>query len=571
MVFRSDYPDVPLLDLPIHDAVLGGAAARGDLAALVDGITGQRLSHAQLDAATRRTAAGLAEAGVAPGDVIALHSPNTIAYPVAFYAATRAGATVTTVSSLATPGELAAQLRDSGARWIITVSPFLPTALEAAAAVADTPAPIRSIFTCDRAEGHPSLLDLAASTAPEPTPTIEPATDIAVLPYSSGTTGTAKGVMLTHRNIATNLAQLDAVHRPGEGERIIAVLPFFHIYGLTALMNHPLRGGATVVVLPRFDLEQFLQTLQDHRIQGVYAAPPMVLALAKHPAVDRYDLSSLEYVLSAAAPLDADLAALCARRLGIDAVRQAYGMTELSPATHLVPRSDPAPPPGAVGRLIAGTEMRVVSVDADADTDADGPGAAGKDLPAGEPGELLIRGPQVMRGYFGRRTETDAMIDEEGWLHTGDIGCVDDRGYLHIVDRVKELIKYKGYQVAPAELEAVLLAHPGIADAAVIGVTGADGGEVPKAFVVPAPGSSLTPQQVIDHVAGQVAPYKKVRAVEFLDAVPKSAAGKILRRRLRDLERSRPAPAGTPATPDPATQTPMHAGNGAGPEEGPTR
>lgn len=555
MVFRSDYPDVPVLDLPIHDAVLAGAAARGELTALVDGVTGQSLSYARLDAATRRTAAGLAEAGVAPGDVIALHSPNTVAYPVAFYAATRAGATVTTVSALATPGELAAQLRDSGARWIITVSAFLPTALEAAAAVAGTATPIRRIFTCDRGEGHPSLLDLAASTAPEPAPVLHPGTDIAVLPYSSGTTGTAKGVMLTHRNIATNLAQLDAAHRPEVGERIIAVLPFFHIYGLTALMNHPLRAGATVVVLPRFDLEQFLRTLQDQRIQAVYAAPPMVLALAKHPAVDRYDLSSLQYVLSAAAPLDADLAAACARRLGIDTVRQAYGMTELSPGTHVVPRSDPSPPPGAVGRLLASTEMRVVAVDGES------PGSVRKDLPAGEPGELLIRGPQVMRGYFGRPTETDAMIDGDGWLHTGDVGYVDDRGYLHIVDRVKELIKYKGYQVAPAELEAVLLAHPRIADAAVIGVTGADGGEVPKAFVVPTPGGTLTPQQVIDHVAGQVAPYKKVRAVEFLDAVPRSASGKILRRRLRERERARTA----------SIETPVHAGNGAGQEESPSR
>ncbi|MCD0483780.1 AMP-binding protein [Streptacidiphilus sp. ASG 303] len=568
MVYRSEYPDVPVLDVPIHDAVLGGAAGRGDLPALVDGVTGQTLTYAQLDAATRRAAAGLAEAGVAPGDVVALHSPNTVAYPVAFYAATRAGATVTTVSSLATPGEMAAQLRDSGARWIVTVSPFLPTAREAAAALAGTGTPVREIFSCDPAEGHRNLFDLVASTAPEPSPAIDPAADVAVLPYSSGTTGTAKGVMLTHRNIATNLAQLDAAHRPGVGQRIVAVLPFFHIYGLTALMNHPLRCGSTVVVLPRFDLEQFLQTLQDQRIQGVYAAPPMVLALARHPAVDRYDLSSLEYVLSAAAPLDADLADACARRLGIDTVRQAYGMTELSPGTHLVPLTDTSPPPGAVGRLLASTEMRVVAVEG---------GASAEDLPHGEPGELLIRGPQVMKGYFGRPTETDAVVDGEGWLHTGDVGYVDDRGYLHVVDRVKELIKYKGYQVAPAELEAVLLAHPEVADAAVIGVAGPDGGEVPKAFVVRGPGSTLTDQQVIDHVAGQVAPYKKVRAVEFVDAVPKSAAGKILRRRLRERERGAagaqaPAQVPVPGAPAaPATETPTYAGNGAGPEEGPAR
>jgi acyl-CoA synthetase (AMP-forming)/AMP-acid ligase II len=558
MVFHSLYPDVAAIDLPIHEVVLGEAAARGDQPALIDGLTGQSVSYAELDTATRRIAAGLAEAGVAPGDVVALHSPNSIGYPAAFYAITRAGATVTTVSSLATPADLASQLRDSGARWIITVSAFLPTARQAAEAVSCTAAPICEIFTCDRAEGHRSLLDLARSTAPEPSPAVDPATDVAVLPYSSGTTGTAKGVMLTHRNIATNLAQLNALRRTEPGERIIAVLPFFHMYGITALMNSPLRAGATVVVLPRFDIQQFLQTLQDQRVEVIYAAPPIVLALAKHPAVDDYDLSSLRYLVSSAAPLDADLAAACCRRLGIDAIAQAYGMTELSPACHLVPLDEPSPPPGAVGRLLPSTEMRVVRL-GDASSDS-------ADLPAGETGELLIRGPQVMKGYFGRRSETEATIDEDGWLHTGDIGYVDGRGYLHVVDRVKELIKYKGYQVAPAELEAVLLAHPGIADAAAIGVKGADGEEIPKAFVVLSPGSTLTEQQVIDYVAGQVAPYKKVRAVEFLDVVPKSAAGKILRRVLRDR---------VPAQPGALDGTPASAASGAAPssegEEGTVR
>ncbi|MFJ9518679.1 AMP-binding protein [Kitasatospora sp. NPDC101801] len=523
MAFRSDYPDIEPLDLPIHDAVLGDHAGHADTPALVDGLTGQSVSYAQLDGASRRCAAGLAEAGVRKGDRIALFSPNTIAYPVVFYGATRAGATVTTVSSLSTAAELAGQLRDSGARWIVTIALFLPVATEAAAALAAEGSPIEEIFVCDQAEGHRSLADLLASTAPEPTPEIDPATDIAVLPYSSGTTGLPKGVMLSHRNVSSNLLQTDSVHATGQGERILAVLPFFHIYGLTALLNHPLRSGSTVVVLPRFDLEQFLRTIQDQRIEGVFVAPPIVLALAKHPLVEQYDLSSVRYVLSAAAPLDADLAAAAARRLGLERIHQGYGMTELSPVTHVVPLDDPNPPAGTVGRLVASTELRVTALD-----------GSGDELGAGERGELLIRGPQVMQGYFGRKGETDAMIDPDGWLHTGDVGVVDERGYLFVVDRVKELIKYKGYQVAPAELEALLLTHPEVADAAVIGVTGADGEERPKAFVVRTPGSGLTEQQVGDFVAGQVAPYKKVRAVEFIDQVPKSAAGKILRRQLRD-------------------------------------
>ncbi|MFC9330365.1 AMP-binding protein [Kitasatospora sp. NPDC057015] len=531
MVFRSEYPDVEPVDLPVHLAVLGTADGHPDVTALIDGVTGETVSYGRLAAAVRRASAGLAEAGVRPGDVVALYSPNTIAYPVVYFGATAAGATVTTVSSLTTAGELATQLRDSRARWIITVSPFLPVALAAAETVAAAGEPITEIFVCDGAEGHRSLGDLLASTAPAPTPVIDPAADVAVLPYSSGTTGLPKGVMLTHRSIATNLAQTDALYRPAVGERVLAVLPFFHIYGLAALLNQPLRCGATVVVLPRFDLEQFLRTIQEQRVEALIVAPPIVLALAKHPLVDAYDLSSLRYVLSAAAPLDADLAEACARRLGLPRILQGYGMTELSPVTHVVSPYDPDPARGSVGRLVPSTELRIAALDG-AGPEADG------DLGAGRTGEILVRGPQVMKGYFARPNDTAATVDADGWLHTGDVGYVDERGYLFVVDRVKELIKYKGYQVAPAELEALLLTHPQIADAAVIGVHDADGVERPKAFVVRAPGSSLTEEQVAEFVAGQVAPYKKVRAVEFLAAVPKSASGKILRRELRDRERA---------------------------------
>ena len=531
MVFRSEYPDVEPVDLPVHVAVLGTAGDHPDVVALIDGVTGESVRYGELAAAVGRASAGLAEAGVRPGDVVALYSPNTIAYPVAYYGVTAAGATVTTVSSLTTVGELATQLRDSRARWIITVSPFLPAARAAADVLAAEGAPIEEIFVCDGAEGHRSLTDLPASPAPVPAPDIDPAADVAVLPYSSGTTGLPKGVMLTHRSIATNLAQTDALYRPAVGERILAILPFFHIYGLAALLNQPLRCGSTVVVLPRFDLEQFCRTIQEQRVEALIVAPPIVLALARHPLVDRFDLSSLKYVLCAAAPLDADLADACARRLGLPRILQGYGMTELSPVTHVVPPSDPDPARGSVGLLVPSTELRVAAL-------ADDGSGAGSDLGPGESGELLFRGPQVMKGYFGRPSETAATVDEDGWLHTGDVGYVDERGYLFVVDRVKELIKYKGYQVAPAELEAVLLTHPQIADAAVIGVRGADGVERPKAFVVRAPGGALSEQQVVDFVAGQVAPYKKVRAVEFLDTVPKSASGKILRRELRERERA---------------------------------
>ncbi|MFD8965028.1 AMP-binding protein [Streptomyces sp. NPDC059568] len=552
MVFRSEYEDVPAVELPIHEAVLGRAAEFGDTVAIVDGTGGRggrsgtggaggaagavgaasgagatgaavtSLTYAQLDVFHRRIAAAFADAGVRKGDVLALHSPNTVAYPAVFYAATRAGASVTTAHPLATAEELATQLRDSAARWIVTVSPLLDVARRSAELVGG----IEEIFVCDRAEGHRSVLDMARSTAPEPDVTIDPGEDIAALPYSSGTTGVPKGVMLTHRSIATNLAQLEPVMPMRRGDRILAVLPFFHIYGLTALMNAPLRHGATVVVLPRFDLDQFLGAIEKHRINGLYVAPPIVLALAKHPAVAQYDLSSLEYVLSAAAPLDARLAAACSARLNLPPVRQAYGMTELSPGTHVVPLTAASPPPGAVGKLLPGTEMRIVSLD-DPDKDT-GPGAEG---------EILIRGPQVMKGYLGRPEATAEMIDADGWVHTGDVGRTDDDGWLFVVDRVKELIKYKGFQVAPADLEALLLTHEAIADAAVIGVHDTDGNEVPKAYIVRQPGAeALTEGDVMTYVAERVAPYKKVRRVEFIGNVPRAASGKILRRELRDRE-----------------------------------
>ncbi|MEV6569074.1 4-coumarate--CoA ligase family protein [Streptomyces kronopolitis] len=521
-VFRSEYADIAPVELPIHEAVLARAAEYGEQPALVDGLDGTTLSYARLDHLSRRIAAALAASGLRKGDVLALHSPNSVLFPVVFYAATRCGAAVTTVHPLATEDEFTKQLADSGARWIVTVSALLDTARGAAREAGG----VAEILVCDRAPGHRGIQDLAACTDPEPSVALDPATDLAALPYSSGTTGAPKGVMLTHRSIATNLAQLTPLISSGPGDRVLAVLPFFHIYGLTALMNAPLRQGATVVVLPRFDLGQFLTAIERHRITAVYVAPPIVLALAKDPRVADHDLSSLRYLVSAAAPLDAELAAACSRRLGLPPVLQAYGMTELSPGTHVVPLDAPNPPPGAVGKLIPNTEMRLVSLE------------TGADVPPGESGEILIRGPQVMKGYLGRPADTDAMIDPDGWLHTGDVGRADADGWLHVVDRVKELIKYKGYQVAPADLEALLLGHESIADAAVIGVLDADGNEVPKAFVVRQRGARLSEDEVLTYVAGQVAPHKKVRRVEFLDSVPRAATGKILRRELRARERS---------------------------------
>jgi acyl-CoA synthetase (AMP-forming)/AMP-acid ligase II len=299
------------------------------------------------------------------------------------------------------------------------------------------------------------------------------------------------------------------------------VLPFFHIYGMVVILNFGLMRGATIATLPRFELEPFLKALQDYRIALAHIVPPIAVALAKHPSVDQYDLRHMETLFCGAAPLGAGLTDAVQQRLQVT-IKQGYGMTEASPVTHYTDFQSPQRG-GTVGRLVPLTECRIIDVD------------SGRDAAAGQPGEVWIRGPQVMKGYLNNAEATARTVDKEGWLRTGDIGIVDDDGYLTIVDRLKELIKVKGYQVAPAELEALLLQHPRVADAAVIPVTDAECGEVPKAIVVAR--GDLTPDEVIAFVNAQVAHYKRIRHVAFIDAIPKSASGKILRRMLIERER----------------------------------
>jgi acyl-CoA synthetase (AMP-forming)/AMP-acid ligase II len=530
VALTSPYPDVEIPNLSVPEFVLAAGRERPDAPALIDGLKGDVITHGQLAAYVDRVAANLHARGLRKGDVVAVFCPNTPWYPVVFHGIAAAGCVMSPINSLYTPHEIAFQLKDSGAKILITISLFLDRAKEAA-----EQSPVDEIVVLDGAEGHATLFDLLGADAPSVTVDIDPAEDLVTLPYSSGTTGLPKGVMLTHRNLVANVAQTRPLIDLQDDEKIIAVLPFFHIYGLTVLMNQGLQWGATVVTLPRFDLEDFLRTIQDHKITRAFVAPPILVALAKHPIIDQYDLSSLRSILSGAAPLDEQLANAVEQRLrkGADTgvtVAQGYGMTELSPVSHTTPDEGHEPPgaeghevpKGSVGYAIPNTECRLVD-----------PGT-GKDAAEGERGELWIRGPQVMKGYLNNEAATNETIDSDGWLHTGDVAIVDDHGIYSVVDRVKELIKYKGYQVAPAELEAVLLGHPEIADAAVIGVPEKESGEeLPKAFVVRAPGSELTEEAVMAYMAEKVAPHKKIRFVEFIDTVPKSAAGKILRKDLK--------------------------------------
>jgi acyl-CoA synthetase (AMP-forming)/AMP-acid ligase II len=519
LIHTSTEPSVEIPNADVSSFVLADAEERSDRPALVDGPSGRTVSYGELVGAVRGLAAGLAARGIGKSDVVALYMPNLPEYAVVFHGVCSAGATNTTVNPLYTVGELAHQLRDSGARMLVAVPPFLETAREAAAE-----AGVEEVVVVGEAEGATPLAELIDVGGEPPEVDVDPAEDLAVLPYSSGTTGLPKGVMLTHRNLVANLGQMQARLGLGPDDVVIGVLPFFHIYGMTVIMNLSLREGAAVVTMPRFDLDQFLELIESHRVTHAFVVPPIALALAKHPAVEGRDLSSLRIVMSGAAPLGAELADQVGERIGC-VVMQGYGLTETSPVTHCVPPDPQRVKPGSIGPPLADTECRVVDPE------------SGEDVAPGARGELWIRGPQVMRGYLNNAEATAATIDDEGWLHSGDVAVVDDEGYFAIVDRLKELIKYKGFQVPPAELEALLITHPAVSDVAVIGIPDEEAGELPKAFVVC--GADATDDELFDFVAERVAPQKRVRLIERVDEIPKSPSGKILRRVLAEREAQR--------------------------------
>ncbi len=523
MTFSSPYGEIEIPDISITEAVFGGLTeAELGRVALVDGPSGAETSYAELRGQVLAIAGGLAARGIGAGDVVALHAPNVPAFVAAFHGILRAGAVVTPVAALSTAEDLARQLQDSGAVLLLTVSPLLPSSgpgAEAAGLARDR------VIVLDGAEGYASLRDLAGGGHAAPDVSFDPATQLAVIPYSSGTTGRPKGVMLTHRNLVANVLQSNPAIGLDAHDRVLAVLPFTHIYGLTVLLNLALRERATLVTVPKFDLPEFLRIIQDQRTTAVFVAPPIAVALAKHPIVAQYDLSAVEFVLSGAAALDSSLAKAVGDRLET-LVLQGYGMTEMSPVSHVIPRDRPDIDRGSIGALVANTEMRIVDIETGEEI---GRPESGRSLP----GELLIRGPQVMVGYLNNAEATSATLEPDGFLHTGDIVEIDADGQVFVVDRLKELIKYKGYQVPPAELEALLLTHPAIADAAVVALPHEEAGEVPKAFVVLQENASLTAEAVMAFVAEHVAAHKKVRAVEFIDVIPKSSSGKILRKDLR--------------------------------------
>ena len=515
MIYTSPYPSLPAQFAPMAGPVphlvphlVHCAAGRSpDHPAIVDASSGTVLSYAALAGQIDRVAAGLARGGFAPGDVLALRAPNTPAWAAVALGAMAAGGAVTGVSSLATEAEAAAQLAsapsaDGGAATLVTEPWSLVTESGSLAAESGS---------------------LAAQPGPLTPPgvAVEPG-QLALLPFSSGTTGLPKPVMLSHANLVAAARQLGTGLALTPRDRFLALAPLAHVMGFVVSLCAPLAAGATVIMLPRFELAALLDAIQRHRVTVIAVPPPVLAALARDPAVSRYDVSAVEAVVSGGAPVSPELQAEAAGRFPGAMIGQGYGLTETSAVIPVPDRAGMLP--GSVGRLAPGTELRLLDPD------------TGRDARPGEPGELCVRGPQVMAGYLGRPEATAQMLGAGGWLRTGDLGRVDPGGHLFIVDRLKELIKVNAIQVAPAELEAVLAGHPQVADAAVVPRPDERTGEAPVAFVVAR--GPLEPGQLIAWVAARVAPHKRIRAVRLVREIPRTPSGKILRRLLVEADRA---------------------------------
>ncbi|MGZ0191325.1 MAG: AMP-binding protein [Acidimicrobiales bacterium] len=516
IIHTSPLPDVEIPDVTITAHVLRTVGDMPDRVAIRDAAGTSSYTFAELSTAIHSLAGGLAARGVAPGTVVGLMAPNVPEYAVIFHGVAVAGAAVTTINPTYGAEEVRHQLQDAGASMLFVVPMFLEVARAAIEGTDVTEIIVMDSFGDAAVEGATSLADVFGD--PIEQVSVDVADHTVVLPYSSGTTGMPKGVMLTHRNLVANIEQVKHAILYKDDEVALAALPFFHIYGMQVLMNGLIANGVTTISMPRFDMVEALQAVQDLKITRFFAVPPIILGLAKHPIVDQYDMSSVRQIFSGAAPLGAELAAEAGVRLGCEVV-QGFGMTELSPVSHCTVEGDYRP--GTSGITASNTESRIVDP------------VGGEDQGVGDRGELWVRGPQVMKGYLNNPEATAATVDADGWLHTGDVAIIDEFGHMTIVDRLKELIKFKGFQVAPAELEALIITHPKVADVAVIGIADDEAGEVPKAFVTAVDGETVTLEEIQALVAEHLVSYKQIKVLEVIEAIPKSAAGKILRKELR--------------------------------------
>ena len=515
-----DFPDVP------YDHLLRMAAFRNpDRPAII--YHDLMLTYREVVSMVNSTANGLHDLGFTKGDRLCLFTLNRPEYTITFIAAASIGVVVSPMNPSYKEREIAYQLENSEAKGILIQRELLPL-LQLVMAQKSLPDLKHIIVTGDKVpEGMPEAIPYARlmreSSPKHQTYAEITGDDLLALPYSSGTTGFPKGTLLTHRNLTSNNLQFTTALRVEVSDVALIFLPFYHIYGVM-LTGSFLACGATQVMMERFDLLQSLELCEKHKVTYYFAVPPIVLALANAP-IDLSRLKTVRYVFSGAAPLPLDPARRLEDKTGIRVV-QGYGLTEASPLTHAQPGDPSLVRLDSVGMPVHNTEQKIVDLE-----------TGERELPAGEDGELIIRGPQIMQGYWKAAEETARTL-RNGWLYTGDIGHVDSDGYTYIVDRKKEMIKYKGFGIAPAELESLLMEHPAVMDSAVIGVPDDEAGELPKGFVVIRQGHSATAEEILGFVNGKLAGYKKLHEVEFIDAIPKVPSGKILRRELKEREKA---------------------------------
>ncbi|XP_038897021.1 4-coumarate--CoA ligase 1-like [Benincasa hispida] len=522
-IFRSKLPDIHIPNhLPLHDYVFQNLPKFASRPCLINGATGDVYSYHDVHLTARRVAAGLHNLGIKKGDVVMNLLPNSPEFVFTFLGASYRGAIMTAANPFYTAVEIAKQAKAANAKLIVTMACFYDRVKD----LAENGVKIVSVDFAVEGCLHFSVLSGAdESNAP---PVDFSPDDVVALPYSSGTTGLPKGVMLTHKGLITSVAQQMDGQNPNlyyHGDDVIlCVLPFFHIYSLNSILLCGLRVGASIMIMQKFDIVSLLQLIEKYRISIMPIVPPIFLAIAKSPEFEKYDVSSVRVLKSGGAPLGKELEDAVREKFPAAVLGQGYGMTEAGPVLSMSLAFAKEPfqvKAGACGTVVRNAEMKIVDPE------------TGASLPANSAGEICIRGDQIMKGYLNDLESTKRTIDKEGWLHTGDIGFVDDDDELFIVDRLKELIKFKAFQVAPAELEALLITHPKLSDAAVIGMPDVEAGEVPVAFVVKTNGGAITEEEVKQFISKQVVFYKRLKRVFFVNTIPKAPSGKILRKELR--------------------------------------
>jgi long-chain acyl-CoA synthetase len=480
----------------------------------------QRTTYHEFDRRANQVANGLNALGIQPGDRVGLYLHNIPLFMEAYYGILRAGAAVVPMNPLYKAQEVEYILRDCGATAILTFGPFAPVAIQAASAAG---VPHVVVAAPDEIAGAQAWATVFGE-APETPPSVPvSADDVAVLPYTSGTTGRPKGAMLTHGNLLANCEQCSQVERikPSTEDVVWIALPLFHIYAMNVGMNLGVMHGATLALIERFEPVSSLQAIQQYRCTILYGAPPMFVAWSQMPNLRDYDLSSVRYIASGAAALPVRILELFEGLAGVP-ISEGYGLTEASPVV-TSNAAGPVTKPGTVGPPIPGVEVRIVDENSN-------------EVPRGQPGELICRGANIMKGYW-RQPEATAEALRDGWLYTGDIATMDEDGYCAIVDRKKDMIIVSGFNVYPREVEEALFRHPAVAEAAVVAYPDPYQGESVLAFIVPKPGEHPTEQEIIDYAREQLAVFKCPRKVLFRDALPLNNTGKVLRRQLRDEAR----------------------------------